>query len=177
GPAATGDPVWRRAMAALPTGVTRRTLAAGMRLSWQGARIAVVSPPPPRRRPLRVHNEDSVVLDVGFGEVHLLLAADLEGEAEERLMAEPAFVLKVPHHGAAGASSEAFVAAVRPRLALVSAGAHNPFGHPRPEVVGRYTRAGALVLRTDRDGTVEVATDGQRVWVRTSGEAVERRIR
>jgi len=177
GPAAPADPVWRRTLGALPPGLSRRTLAAGMRLSWQDVRIGVVSPPPPRRAPLQVHNEDSLVLDVGFGEVHLLLTGDLAGPAEEQLHAEPAFVLKVPHHGAGGSSSEAFVAAVRPRLALVSAGVHNPFGHPRPEVVTRYTRAGALVLRTDRDGTIEVATDGQRVWVRTSAEAVERRIR
>ena len=177
GPAAPADPVWRRAMAALPAGVARRTLVAGMLLDWQGAHIAVVSPPPPGRVPLRVRNEDSLVLDVGFGEVHLLLSGDVEGSAEREMRAGPAFVVKVPHHGGAGSSSEAFVKTVRPRLALVSAGAHNPFGHPRPEVVARYARAGALLLRTDRDGTIEVATDGQRVWVRTSGEAVERRIR
>jgi competence protein ComEC len=59
----------------------------------------------------------------------------------------------------------------------VSAGARNPFGHPHPEVVERYTRVGALVLRTDRDGSLHVATDGSRLWVRTSGEGHERRIR
>ena len=66
---------------------------------------------------------------------------------------------------------------LRPRVAIASLGARNPFGYPHPEVVSRYEGAGAMVLRTDRDGTVEVATDGQRLWVRTSGEALERRIR
>ncbi len=62
-------------------------------------------------------------------------------------------------------------------MAIASLGARNPFGYPHQEVVSRYEDAGALLLRTDRDGTVEVATDGQRLWVRTSGEALERRIR
>ena len=51
-------------------------------------------------------------------------------------------VLKVPHHGSRTSSSDALLAAVRPRLAIVSAGARNPFGHPHPEVVERYRRAG-----------------------------------
>ena len=87
------------------------------------------------------------------------------------------FVLKVPHHGSRSSSGSGLVASAGARLAIVSAGAHNPFGHPHPEVVERYRRSGALVLRTDRDGTVSVATDGQRVWVRTAGEGEERRIR
>ena len=86
-------------------------------------------------------------------------------------------VLKVPHHGSRSSSGDGLVASAAPRLAVVSAGAHNPFGHPHPEVLERYRRAGALVLRTDRDGTVEVATDGRGVWVRTAGEGEERRIR
>ena len=83
----------------------------------------------------------------------------------------PAAVLKIPHHGSRSSSSPAFLAAVRPRVAMVSAGAHNPFGHPSPEVLERYRRAGALVLRTDLDGDVDVATDGRRLWVRTAGRA------
>ena len=86
-------------------------------------------------------------------------------------------MLKVAHHGSRPSSAPAFLAAVRPRLALVSAGAQNPFGDPQPEVLERCLRAGALVLRTDRDGTIDVATDGRRLWVRTAGEDRERRIR
>ena len=74
-------------------------------------------------------------------------------------------------------SSLGFVDSTRPRVAVASLGARNPFGYPHPEVVGRYRESGALFLRTDWDGLVEVATDGRRLWVRTSGEAVERRIR
>jgi competence protein ComEC len=102
---------------------------------------------------------------------------DVLGEAEDALRAPQAQVVKVPHHGSRSSSRPALVARASPRLALISAGAGNAFGHPHLEVVERYRRAGALVLRTDRDGTVEVATDGRAVWARTAGEGEERRIR
>jgi competence protein ComEC len=178
GPAPIGDPAWRRVDSRLREGrAARLTLAEGMHLDWDGARIRVLGPARPRRPPLRVRNEDSVVLDVAFGEVHLLLAGDVAGEAERALRVPRSLVVKVPHHGSRSSSGARLVADAAPVLAVVSAGAHNPFGHPHPEVLGRYRRAGALVLRTDRDGTVDVATDGRRLWVRAAGEGEERRIR
>lgn len=177
GPAPLRDPAWKRVQAGLPRGPARRTLAAGMRLQWEGAQLDVLGPARPPRPPFRVRNEDSVVLDVGYGDVHLLLTGDVTGDAERQLHADAADVLKVPHHGSRTSSAAGFLAAVAPRLAVLSAGAHNPFGHPHPDVVERYRRAGALLLRTDRDGTVEVATDGRRIWVRTRDECDERRIR
>jgi competence protein ComEC len=178
GPAPLQDPAWRRVEAGLCERRTARvTVAEGMGLDWDGVRVSVIGPQRPRRPPLRVRNEDSVVLDVAFGEVHLLLTGDVLGEAERSLRVTRSFVLKVPHHGSRSSSGSALLAAAGARLAIVSAGAHNPFGHPHPEVVERYRRSGALVLRTDSDGTVSVATDGQRVWVRTSSEGEERRIR
>jgi competence protein ComEC len=124
-----------------------------------------------------VRNEDSVVLDVAFGEVHILLTGDALGEATDALRVTPAFVMKVPHHGSRSGSPPSLLARAAPRLAVISVGARNPFGHPHPEVIERYRRAGILILRTDRDGTVEVATDGRGVWVRAAGEGEERRIR
>jgi competence protein ComEC len=178
GPAPLRDPAWRRVDAGLGGGGSARlTVAEGMRLDWDGVSVAVLGPQRPRQPPLRVRNEDSVVLDVALGEVHLLLTGDVEGRAEEWLQVPPSFVVKVPHHGSRSSSGSHLVAGAGARLAVVSAGPHNPFGHPHPEVVERYRRSGALVLRTDRDGTVSVATDGQRVWVRTAGEGEERRIR
>jgi len=178
GPAPLRDPVWRRVDARLSAGgAARLTVAEGMGLVWDGVRISVLGPRRPRRPPRTVRNEDSVVLDVAFGEIHVLLTGDVAGEEERLLHVPRSFVLKVPHHGSRSSSGSDLVSAAAPRLAVISAGAHNPFGHPHPEVVERYRRAGALLLRTDRDGTVEVATDGQGVWVRTAGEGVERRIR
>ena len=178
GPAPLADPAWRRVDAALREGgAARVSVAAGMHRTWDGVHMSVIGPRKPRRPPRSVRNEDSVVLDVSLGEIHLLLTGDVEGEAERWLSVPGSFVVKVPHHGSRSSSGSAFVASAGARLAVVSAGAHNPFGHPHPEVVERYRRSGALLLRTDRDGTVSVATDGQRVWVRTAGEGQERRIR
>jgi competence protein ComEC len=176
GPAATADASWRRLDAAL-AGVERVCVARGARLDWDGARLEVLGPAPPARAPLRVRNEDSVVLDVGFGEVHLLLSGDVGGDAEDALRPPSSLVVKVPHHGSRTSSRPPLVAAAAPRLAIVSCGARNPFGHPNPEALERWRQAGALVLRTDRDGTIFVATDGRRVWIRASEEGEERRIR
>ena len=178
GPAPLHDPAWRGAPSGLDEARgARLTVAEGMEREWDGVRIAVRGPRRPRRPPAEVRNEDSVVLDVGLGEVHLLLPGDVLGEAADALRVPPAFVVKVPHHGSRASSSPAFLSLVAPRLAVVSVGARNPFGHPHPEVVERYRKAGSLLLRTDRDGTVEVATDGRRVWARAAGEGEERRIR
>ena len=118
-----------------------------------------------------------MVLDVAFGDVHLLLAGDVTGEAEGALQPPESLVVKVPHHGSRTSSSDGLVAATAARIALVSCGARNPFGHPSPEALARWQRQGALVMRTDRDGSLFVATDGRRVWTRTSEEGEERRIR
>jgi competence protein ComEC len=114
---------------------------------------------------------------VRLGAVGFLLTGDVEGDGLRTLRVPDVDVVKVPHHGSRSTSPPAFVRAASPRLALVSVGAHNPFGHPDAGVLERYRRAGALVLRTDRDGALEVVTDGRRVWFRTAGEACERRIR
>ena len=66
----------------------------------------------------------------------------------------PAFVLVMPHHGSATSSSPPWVEAVSPRIALVSVGRGNRFGHPSPDVLGRYRSRGARVARTDLDGAL-----------------------
>ncbi len=178
GPAAPGDPSWRRFAETLDrAGVPRVALARAARYEWDGARLLVLGPRPPAAASPRVRNEDSLVVEVAYGSVRLLLTGDVTAEAEGPLATHAVDVVKVAHHGSRTSSSLRLTTAARPRLAVVSAGKRNPFGHPHAEVVERYGRAGALVLRTDRDGSVHVATDGTRVWVRTSGEGHERRIR
>jgi competence protein ComEC len=178
GPAVLPSPSWRELDAVLRhTAAARRTVVRGMTARWDGVELRVLWPLPPRRPPRRVRNEDSVVVLARMGEVAFLLAGDVQGDAERRLVLPPALVVKVPHHGSRTSSGPRFVAATRPRIAIVSVAARNPFSYPHPEVVERYRDEGALLLRTDRDGTVEVATDGRRLWVRTAAEALERRIR
>jgi competence protein ComEC len=71
-------------------------------------------------------------------------------------------VLKVGHHGSASATSNAWLERVRPRVAVISCGAHNSFGHPSPATLERLQRHGARVYRTDRDGavTLELRAEG-----------------
>lgn len=177
GPAVRGSPSWWRLDGVLRRAeIARRTVFRGVEMEWDGVELRVLAPAP-ERPARRVRNEDSVVVLARLGEVAFLLTGDVEGEAEDRLPLGPVLVVKVPHHGSRSSSAPRFVESTRPRVAVVSLGARNPFGYPHPEVVQRYREAGALLMRTDLDGTVGVATDGRRLWIRAAGEAVERRIR
>jgi beta-lactamase superfamily II metal-dependent hydrolase len=73
----------------------------------------------------------------------------------------------VPHHGSLTSSSPAFVNALKPTIAVISAGRGNHYGHPAPEVLQRYEAVGAQVFRTDLDGAVTLETDGFSVSVST----------
>ncbi|MBC7249990.1 MAG: DNA internalization-related competence protein ComEC/Rec2 [Anaerolineae bacterium] len=112
-------------------------------------------------------NNASAVTRWTWGQVTFLLPGDIEQEVEAALVdsGQPlqATVLKVPHHGSDTSSSAAFLQAVAPQLAIISVGADNRFGHPSPEVLERL--AGRTVLRTDERGTIEIVTDGTRLWV------------
>jgi competence protein ComEC len=160
-------------VAAGVTGARWRQVTAGDRVRWGGVSLSVVHPPSPDWERVRVRNDDSIVLDVRYGDVAVLLPGDVGLEVEGAFVAAlrraPFRVVKVPHHGSAGSSSPALVAATAPCLAIVSAGRANAFGHPAPEIVRRYRDAGALVLDTGRDGAIIVETDGRAVSVRTAG--------
>ena len=103
-------------------------------------------------------NDNSVVLRLVDGDVTVLLAADIEEVGAARLAgygeAIHSTILKVPHHGSAGAAQPGFLDAVRPELAVISVGANNPFGHPSDEMMRELERVGAKVMRTDRDGAI-----------------------
>ena len=75
-------------------------------------------------------------------------------------------VLKVGHHGSKFSSSEEFLRAVKPALAVISVGKKNRYGHPTPEALERLQAAGARILRTDEDGDIEIVSDGERLWIR-----------
>jgi competence protein ComEC len=101
----------------------------------------------------------------------MLLTGDIGREVEHALIPTldllPIVVLKSPHHGSGTSSSEEFVSAIKPRVVVISCGRANPYGHPLPHVLARYTSAGSDVFRTDRDGQIEVTTDGKAVTVET----------
>jgi competence protein ComEC len=155
-------------------------LRAGRMLEAGGARVRVLNPEEPDWERPRVRNDDSVVLEIVFGEVAILLTGDISAAVERTLLPRltPARrrILKVPHHGSRTSTSQALIDGWRPELALISAGRGNSFGHPAREVLDRLERAGARVLRTDRDGQITVETDGRTVrWRTFTGTSPTRR--
>jgi competence protein ComEC len=140
-----------------------------------GARLEFLAPSDPLIEGTRSDvNENSVVCRIAYGEVAVLLAGDAGRPAESRLLRERpgslrAAVLKVGHHGSRGATGPFFLRAVAPVLAVVTAGRDNAYALPSDEVLERLERAHARVLRTDRDGTVAVRTDGSSLEVEALG--------
>ncbi|MFI5352641.1 MAG: DNA internalization-related competence protein ComEC/Rec2 [Candidatus Binatales bacterium] len=114
----------------------------------------------PRAGEVASRNDSSMVVKMIFGATAVLFTGDLEAKGERSLIATRldlrATVLKAPHHGSASSSTEAFVEMVHPAIAIISDGYHNRFGFPAPEVLDRYRRIGADLLRTDQNGAIEI---------------------
>ena len=136
------------------------TVHAGDLIRFGEVEIRVLWPPPGTDS----SNDDSVVLKVQFRNRSILLTGDVEKKAERELTAAredlKADVVKVPHHGSKTSSTEPFVAATKPRFAIISVGQDSIFGHPHAEVVERWKASGAEVLTTGKCGTITVTTDG-----------------
>jgi competence protein ComEC len=120
-------------------------------------------------------NEASTVASVEFGSTRFLLMGDAERDEEAWLVNHassdlPADVLKVGHHGSSTSSTEVFLNAVRPSLAVISVGADNLYGHPSADVLASLSRVGARTVRTDRVGTIVIHSDGKRVTYQAGGE-------
>lgn len=111
-------------------------------------------------------NEASIVAQLSFGDFDALLTGDIGFATEEKLVLNPVEVLKVAHHGSKYSTSEKFLEAIRPALAVVSVG-KNAYGHPTQEVIERVSRQGIKLLRTDQDGEIEIVSDGQSWYTQT----------
>jgi competence protein ComEC len=109
-------------------------------------------------------NDDSVVLRLRFNERTFLLTGDIESHAEAAILATRdelrSDVVKVAHHGSRTSSTQEFVTAAHPSLAVISVGPNSPFGHPRPEILQRWRASGAQTLLTGEHGTITISTDG-----------------
>lgn len=105
-------------------------------------------------------NDSSVVLRASYGTGSVLFTGDLSSKGEEALLARgtdvSAQVLKIGHHGSRFSSSDAFLAAVHPRLAVISVGKDNHYGHPNPEALERLKKAGIPVRTTMGEGEIDL---------------------
>lgn len=114
-------------------------------------------------------NDMSIVLRIDYGQTAFLFTGDAEDWSEYMMLDAgvnlKADVLKVSHHGSCKANTAAFLAAVQPAYAVISAGRGNDFGHPHGSVLRRLAASGARVLRTDQLGTVRLVSDGETVTV------------
>lgn len=150
-------------------------LSAGQEMAPdEGVSLTVLYPPAvPLRGPAWNSNNNSLVLRLFYGEVSFLLTGDIEEEAERYLARTAADlesdVLKAGHHGSRSSTTAAFLRAVKPQWAVISAGAENQYGHPHADVVERLEDAVGKgnVFSTAAQGTVHFSTDGLRVWVET----------
>jgi competence protein ComEC len=116
-------------------------------------------------------NDNAVVLLASYGSIDVLLPADAESNVTGGLTRRPIEVLKVAHHGSEDAGLPAQLATLRPRVAVISAGAGNDYGHPREETLAALDAVPGLALyRTDVHGDVVVESDGQSLVVRTGRE-------
>lgn len=131
-----------------------------------GVRLEIVHPSETLDDEIR--NNNSISMRLVYGDFSLLLTGDVEESAESAILARnlplQSIVYKAGHHGSNTSSTPAFLNAVHPQIAVVSAGAGNRFGHPHPEVMARFVERGVTVLCTSQFGSIEVITDGRQMW-------------
>ncbi len=158
------------------SGVAAASCVRGMGWRSGGVLFEVLHPP---MRPGLEGNDASCVLRVSAGAHSVLLTGDIEARAERSLVRSEsslrADVVVVPHHGSLTSSTAAFVDAVQPGVAVVSASFRNRWGFPRPAVVSRWQEAGARVLNTAADGAVRLRVCADRGVVAVSAERERRR--
>ena len=147
------------------------TVRRGDDFSIGGARVQILNPAGVTSFGVSPNNS-SVVMKISFGNRAFLLTGDIERAAETDLASDiardlHADVIKVPHHGSRTSSTEEFVRRANVVTAVISVGRRSRFGHPHAEVVARWQKAGAEVLKTGENGTITITTDGSDLQIQT----------
>jgi competence protein ComEC len=172
---AGGSTPYRRSLAeAAHQGVTWRRARAGEVVDVDGVRFRVIAPDSAWTVGLADPNLASVVVRLEYGTSTMLFTGDAEAPEERWLLDRSplllrADLLKVAHHGSGTSTTDAWLAAVQPRAALVSVASRNVYGHPDPAVMRRLSDAGATVLRTDQLGPVVARSDGAQWTLEAAG--------
>ena len=142
---------------------------AGQKFIIDGVTIETIYAP--TVTPNHAGNDASNVYRISYGKFSVLITGDVEKYGEAEMLAEgrvkPCTVLKMAHHGSATSNSVTFLQAAQPKAAVFCVGRDNSFGHPHPEVLERVQRFTAAVYRTDVDGAIVFASDGETVRTET----------
>jgi len=155
---------------ATQAGVRVVPIAGGDQLDFGGAHVDVLWPGRDWELAQKPRNNDSLVMRISYGQTSALLTGDAEKKVERQLSLDQhvqADVLKVAHNGSATSTTPELLAAVRPRFALISVGARNPFGHPRLQVLSRLAERRLTTYRTDTAGAITFHLDGRSVTAST----------
>lgn len=115
-------------------------------------------------------NDSCIVARLAFGQDSFLFAGDISSVAEKNFFSQKNIlasnVLKVSHHGSKYSTSEDFLQSVNPKIAVISVGKDNSYGHPTQEVLNRLENFGIQIKRTDQDGDIEIMSDGENIIVK-----------
>lgn len=137
--------------------------------------FAVLAP----EEPLQDANNSSVVLKTEHEDAVFLFMGDAEKESEEKILhhglnidTSKTVILKVGHHGSQTSTSDAFLQAVKPSIAIIMAGKNNRYGHPHQETLAKLSKTGTEIYRTDIHGTVEIVVRSGKISINTEKDSV-----
>ncbi|HAX61172.1 MAG TPA: hypothetical protein DCX95_01235 [Elusimicrobia bacterium] len=127
---------------------------------------------PPSNFYFEGENNNAIAIRLIYGDVSFLFTADIEYESEDNILKTygdkvQSNILKIGHHGSATSTSENFLKAVNPEVAVISVGAKNNFGHPDSGVIAKLQDADINIYRTDEDGNLTIRTDGKKFIIET----------
>jgi len=143
---------------------------AGQNLKIGKLEIDILSPPENLEgQELKDSNDSSVVAKLIFGKDSFLFTGDISGKVEASLAKNSAGVdsdiLKVSHHGSKYSSTDEFIKAVSPQIAVIEVGRENSYGHPTEDVLARLAKYGINIFRTDQDGDIKIISDGENLKI------------
>lgn len=148
-------------------GVDTCVIRAGQVLSEGSLRITCIQPSDGDKD--ISGNEGSMVLDISYGDFSMLCTGDTEGEGEKkltkRISGKEYDILKVAHHGSANSTSAEFLSAANPKIALISAGKGNRYGHPAKDTINRLLDKGCRIIKTMDTGAIMIGTDGNSLTI------------
>jgi competence protein ComEC len=148
-------------------------MAAGSSFGFGGTQVEVLAPSAEYTPGAAASNDDSLVLHVVYGKTSVLLEGDAQAATERQMLSEELHsdLLKVGHHGSKTSTTPRFLAAVAPTYAIISVAHHNPYGHPKMEILHRLQDEHIRTFRTDAMGATSFYLNGNSV----SGEPLAAR--